>query len=83
MITFVADVAGAALGAIGSGTGSSSLDVRYAHQTYRGNVLVMPPVPPAFAWLTGSPFILSTMGWPAVIQLSYVPQTIAFPDWRI
>lgn len=39
----------------------------------------MPPVPPAFAWLTGSPFILSAMGYsPAVIGLSYVPQTIAF-----
>lgn len=32
-----------------------------------------------FAWLTGSPFILSAMGYsPAVIGLSYVPQTIAF-----
>ncbi len=32
-----------------------------------------------FAWLTGSPFILSEMGYsPAVIGLSYVPQTIAF-----
>ncbi|MGK9541676.1 Bcr/CflA family multidrug efflux transporter, partial [Salmonella enterica subsp. enterica] len=32
-----------------------------------------------FAWLTGSPFILSDMGYsPAVIGLSYVPQTIAF-----
>ena len=32
-----------------------------------------------FAWLTGSPFILSDMGYgPTAIGLSYVPQTIAF-----
>ncbi len=41
--------------------------------------LSTPPVPPFFAWLTGSPFILHEMGYgPTAIGLSYIPQTIAF-----
>ncbi|WP_213132991.1 purine nucleoside transporter PunC [Citrobacter sp. FP75] len=49
-------------------------------RTYRGNVLIYAACSASFfAWLTGSPFILSEMGYsPAVIGLSYVPQTIAF-----
>ena len=49
-------------------------------KTYRGNVLTYAACSASFfAWLTGSPFILSEMGYsPAVIGLSYVPQTIAF-----
>lgn len=49
-------------------------------KTYRGNVLIYAACSAGFfAWLTGSPFILSEMGYsPAVIGLSYVPQTIAF-----
>ncbi|EMW04764.1 purine nucleoside transporter PunC [Escherichia coli] len=49
-------------------------------KTYRGNVLIYAACSACFfAWLTGSPFILSEMGYsPAVIGLSYVPQTIAF-----
>ena len=49
-------------------------------KTYRGNVLIYAACSVSFfAWLTGSPFILSEMGYsPAVIGLSYVPQTIAF-----
>jgi len=49
-------------------------------RTYRGNVLIYAACSASFfAWLTGSPFILSDMGYsPAVIGLSYVPQTIAF-----
>ncbi|MFH0512611.1 purine nucleoside transporter PunC, partial [Escherichia coli] len=49
-------------------------------KTYRGNVLIYAACSASFfAWLTGSPFILSKMGYsPAVIGLSYVPQTIAF-----
>ena len=49
-------------------------------KTYRGNVLIYAACSARFfAWLTGSPFILSEMGYsPAVIGLSYVPQTIAF-----
>lgn len=48
-------------------------------KTYRGNVLIYAACSASFfAWLTGSPFILSEMGYsPAVIGLSYVPQTIA------
>lgn len=47
---------------------------------YRGNVLIYAACSASFfAWLTGSPFILSDMGYsPAAIGLSYVPQTIAF-----
>lgn len=47
---------------------------------YRGNVLIYSACSASFfAWLTGSPFILSEMGYgPTVIGLSYVPQTIAF-----
>ncbi|MGL4725189.1 MAG: purine nucleoside transporter PunC [Scandinavium sp.] len=47
---------------------------------YRGNVLIYAACSASFfAWLTGSPFILNTMGYgPTVIGLSYVPQTIAF-----
>ena len=47
---------------------------------YRGNVLIYAACSASFfAWLTGSPFILHEMGYgPAVIGLSYVPQTIAF-----
>ncbi|HFK4476495.1 TPA: purine nucleoside transporter PunC [Citrobacter sedlakii] len=49
-------------------------------RAYRGNVLIYAACSASFfAWLTGSPFILSEMGYsPAVIGLSYVPQTIAF-----
>ena len=49
-------------------------------KTYRGNVLIYAACSASFfAWLTGSPFILSEMGYsPAVIGLSYIPQTIAF-----
>ncbi|HDT5033546.1 TPA: Bcr/CflA family multidrug efflux MFS transporter [Escherichia coli] len=49
-------------------------------KTYRGNVLIYAACSASFfAWLTGSPFILSEMCYsPAVIGLSYVPQTIAF-----
>lgn len=49
-------------------------------KTYRGSVLIYAACSASFfAWLTGSPFILSEMGYsPAVIGLSYVPQTIAF-----
>lgn len=49
-------------------------------KTYRGNVLIYAACSASFfAWLTGSPLILSEMGYsPAVIGLSYVPQTIAF-----
>ena len=49
-------------------------------KTYRGNVLIYAACSASFfAWLTGSPCILSEMGYsPAVIGLSYVPQTIAF-----
>ncbi|EPU8132850.1 purine nucleoside transporter PunC [Escherichia coli] len=49
-------------------------------KTYRGNVLIYAACSASFfAWLTGSSFILSEMGYsPAVIGLSYVPQTIAF-----
>jgi len=49
-------------------------------RAYRGNVLIYAACSASFfAWLTGSPFILHDMGYtPAVIGLSYVPQTIAF-----
>ena len=49
-------------------------------RAYRGNVLIYAACSASFfAWLTGSPFILNEMGYsPAVIGLSYVPQTIAF-----
>ncbi|WP_058909906.1 purine nucleoside transporter PunC [Entomohabitans teleogrylli] len=47
---------------------------------FRGNVLIYAACSASFfAWLTGSPFILSAMGYgPGAIGLSYVPQTIAF-----
>jgi Bcr/CflA subfamily drug resistance transporter len=49
-------------------------------RVYTGNVMIYATCSAGFfAWLTGSPFILSDMGYsPAVIGLSYVPQTIAF-----
>ncbi|EOC1278608.1 Bcr/CflA family multidrug efflux MFS transporter [Cronobacter turicensis] len=49
-------------------------------RVYSGNVLIYAACSASFfAWLTGSPFILHGMGYsPAVIGLSYVPQTIAF-----
>ncbi|EMA8652656.1 purine nucleoside transporter PunC [Cronobacter sakazakii] len=49
-------------------------------RVYSGNVLIYAACSACFfAWLTGSPFILHEMGYsPAVIGLSYVPQTIAF-----
>lgn len=49
-------------------------------RSYRGNVLIYAACSASFfAWLTGSPFILNAMGYtPAIIGLSYVPQTIAF-----
>lgn len=47
---------------------------------YCGNVAIYAACSASFfAWLTGSPFILSALGYgPAAIGLSYVPQTIAF-----
>lgn len=47
---------------------------------YCGNVMIYAACSASFfAWLTGSPFILSTLGYgPTAIGLSYVPQTIAF-----
>ncbi len=47
---------------------------------FSGNVLIYAACSAGFfAWLTGSPFILSDMGYsPGMIGLSYVPQTIAF-----
>jgi len=49
-------------------------------RVYSGNVMIYAACSAGFfAWLTGSPFILSDMGYsPSVIGLSYVPQTIAF-----
>lgn len=49
-------------------------------RTYSGNVLIYAACSASFfAWLTGSPFIISEMGYGAsAIGLSYVPQTIAF-----
>ncbi|RPH28257.1 Bcr/CflA family multidrug efflux MFS transporter [Buttiauxella warmboldiae] len=49
-------------------------------RVYNGNVLIYAACSASFfAWLTGSPFILNSMGYsPAAIGLSYVPQTIAF-----
>lgn len=57
-----------------------SFSVLLRSRAYRGNVLIYAACSASFfAWLTGSPFILSEMGYgPAVIGLSYVPQTIAF-----
>lgn len=50
------------------------------HRGYCGNVLLYGACSASFfAWLTGSPFILSTLGYgPQAIGLSYVPQTLAF-----
>lgn len=47
---------------------------------YQGNVTIYASCSAAFfAWLTGSPFILSAMGYaPQSIGLSYLPQTAAF-----
>lgn len=65
-------------------TASSSGALRFIDllrdRTYGGNVLIYAACSASFfAWLTGSPFILHEMGYgPAVIGLSYVPQTIAF-----
>lgn len=49
-------------------------------RVYSGNVLVYAACSASFfAWLTGSPFILSEMGYsPTAIGLSYMPQTVAF-----
>jgi len=51
-----------------------------ASPAFSGNVMIYAACSAGFfAWLTGSPFILSDMGYtPGVIGLSYVPQTIAF-----
>src|SRR5476649_2434424 len=51
-----------------------------ASPIFSGNVMIYAACSAGFfAWLTGSPFILSDMGYtPGVIGLSYVPQTIAF-----
>lgn len=61
--------------AVQSGIGSM-----LASPVYSGNVLIYAASSAGFfAWLTGSPFILSEMGYGAsAIGLSYVPQTIAF-----
>lgn len=47
---------------------------------YSGNVLIYAACSASFfAWLTGSPFILGSLGMsPGDIGLSYVPQTLAF-----
>lgn len=47
---------------------------------FSGNVLIYAACSASFfAWLTGSPFILATLGMsPEEIGLSYVPQTLAF-----
>ncbi|WP_312213576.1 purine nucleoside transporter PunC [Pseudescherichia sp.] len=47
---------------------------------YCGNVMIYAACSASFfAWLTGSPFILSALGYgPTAIGLSYVPQTMAF-----
>ena len=47
---------------------------------FSGNVLIYAACSAGFfAWLTGSPFILTKMGYdPQDIGISYVPQTIAF-----
>ncbi|WGL94167.1 purine nucleoside transporter PunC [Arsenophonus nasoniae] len=47
---------------------------------FSGNVLIYAACSAGFfAWLTGSPFILTEMGYnPQDIGISYVPQTIAF-----
>ncbi|WP_299996182.1 purine nucleoside transporter PunC [uncultured Cedecea sp.] len=49
-------------------------------RTYSGNVLIYAACSASFfAWLTGSPFIISEMGYgAAAIGLSYMPQTVAF-----
>ena len=51
-----------------------------ANRAYRGNVLIYSACSASFfAWLTGSPFILSDLGLsPADIGLSYIPQTMTF-----
>lgn len=47
---------------------------------FAGNVMIYATCSAAFfAWLTGSPYILSEMGYsPKAVGLSYIPQTIAF-----
>jgi Bcr/CflA subfamily drug resistance transporter len=57
-----------------------SLAAMLGSPVYSGNVLIYAASSAGFfAWLTGSPFILSNMGFDAsAIGLSYVPQTIAF-----
>lgn len=49
-------------------------------RSYVGNVLIYAACSASFfAWLTGSPFIISEMGYGSTeIGLSYIPQTIAF-----
>ncbi len=58
----------------------SGLAAMLGSRIYSGNVLIYAASSAGFfAWLTGSPFILSDMGYgPSAIGLSYVPQTIAF-----
>lgn len=58
----------------------SGLTAMLSSRVYTGNVLIYSASSAGFfAWLTGSPFILSEMGYgPSAIGLSYVPQTIAF-----
>lgn len=65
--------------AAGSGE-KVSFRTLFNHASYRGNVLIYAACSASFfAWLTGSPFILSRMGYgPGAIGLSYVPQTLAF-----
>ncbi|MDR3433802.1 MAG: purine nucleoside transporter PunC [Rouxiella aceris] len=57
-----------------------SLSAMLTCPVYSGNVLIYSACSAGFfAWLTGSPFILSEMGYsPAAIGLSYMPQTVAF-----
>lgn len=58
----------------------SGLSAMLSSRIYSGNVLIYSASSAGFfAWLTGSPFILSEMGYgPSAIGMSYVPQTIAF-----
>ncbi|UJF19999.1 Bcr/CflA family multidrug efflux MFS transporter [Vibrio sp. SS-MA-C1-2] len=52
----------------------------FSSSNFKGNMLIYAGCSAAFfAWLTGSPFVMSAMGYSgADIGLSYIPQTIAF-----
>lgn len=60
---------------------STTTFITFLHSAiFSGNVLIYAACSAGFfAWLTGSPFILTQMGYdPQDIGISYVPQTIAF-----